>query len=215
LFQEGRFSKVEANNQTALHRNSKDMESVDRHMKMAIMVLLVLGVCISCARQQSTLAPNTGRDVITRYHGHVSLNVQNTVDPSRHAFNEPVDSVWSVLQDVYEELGIETNIVDERGYQVGNSRFVTRRIGGDRLSRYLSCGSSVGYSNIADSYRVTLSVISRVRLGADRQTMLQTEVTGSAMPRQVSGNSVICTTTGRLEQRIAELTSSLLGEERR
>ena len=55
-----------------------------------------------------------------------------------------------------------------------------------------------------------MSVITRIRIDEDEQTVLQTQVTGSASPRHVSGNDVICTTTGRLEGRIAELVSANL-----
>jgi hypothetical protein len=183
-------------------------------MNKEILLLLVLPTCVSCAKQQGTLAPDTAREVITRYHGHVSLDVQNTVAPSRHNLDESMDSVWSVLPSVYQQIGIEPELVDNGNYLIGHTRFVARRLDGNRLSRYVTCGSSVGYADLADSYRVTLSVITRVRRGENLHTLLQTEVAGSAMPRQVSGNSVTCATTGKLEQRIAELTSTLLDPER-
>ena len=179
-------------------------------MKCQLAVFLTLFAGISCATQQATLAPDQGRDVVTRYHGHLAVDVHGSVDPSQHVVSGSVDSVWTTLPGIYEQLEIEPTLVNRGGYHVGNTRFVTRSIDGNRLSRYLRCGSSVGNSDNADTYRVTMSVITSVRVDDDRQTVLQTEVTGSASPRHVSGNAVICTTTGRLERRIAELVSTSL-----
>ena len=179
-------------------------------MKQRLSVLFILLAGLSCAKQQDTLAPDQGRSVLTRYHGDWGVDVHGTVDPSRHVVAAPVDSVWAMLPGVYEQLGIEHSLVDNRGLQIGNTRFVTRTMEGNRLSRYLRCGSSIGNSDNADTYRVTMSVVTRIRVDEDQQTLLQTEVTGSASPRHVSGNPVICTTRGKLEERIAELVSETL-----
>jgi len=174
-------------------------------------VFLLLLAGTGCAKHQDDLAPDPGRNVVTRYHGNVAVDVLSSVELSRHVVARPVDSVWVVLPAVYEQLEVEPTLLDSGNYRIGNTRFVTRRIEGNRLSRYLRCGSSVGNSSLADSYRVTMSVLTRVRRDQDGQTLLQSEVTGSAVPRTVSGNAVVCTSTGRLEQRIAELAAEILG----
>jgi hypothetical protein len=179
-------------------------------MRQRYSVLLVVLAGISCAKQQEQLAPDPGRSVVTHYHGAVTVDVHGSVDPSVHIMSAPIDSVWGALPGVYERLGIEPTLVDPRGYQIGNTRFVSRHIEGARLSRYLQCGHSIGNSDNADSYRVTMSVVTRVRVDEDRQTVLQTELSASAKPRHVSGNAVICSTTGKLEARIAELASAIL-----
>ena len=180
-------------------------------MQKRIFLFLLAFAVVSCAKPQGDLAPNQGRTVIDRYHGDVNANVYGGVEPSRHVVNAPVDSVWSVLPQVYANLDIEPTSVDSRGYQVGNTHFVPREIEGRRLSRYIQCGYGVTTSNNADTYRVTMSVITRVRVDEDGQTLLQTELSASARPREVSGGAINCSSTGRLERRIAELASELLG----
>lgn len=181
-------------------------------MQYRLGILFLMLAAASCARQQRSLAPDAGRDVLTRYHGDVAAEIHSSVDPSRHVIRAPKDSVWRVLPDAFERLDIDPEQISPSSYDIGNTQFVTRSIEGNRLSRFLRCGSSVGNSDNADTYRVTMSVITRVRVDDNGQTLLQTEITASAKPRTVSGNAVICSTTGRLERRIAEIASEILAE---
>ncbi len=174
---------------------------------------LVLCLSVACATPRNDMSPDTGRSTLTQYYGTVTVDVHNTVDPSSHIIGTSVDSVWRVLRSVYQDLDVAPNVIDRRGYQIGNTRFDPRSIGGQRLSRFLRCGYSVSTSNNADSYRVTMSLVTRVRVDVQRQTVLQTEITASAKPRMVSGNAIACTTTGRLERRIAEMVAEKLSGE--
>ncbi len=182
-------------------------------MPTRVLLSLALCLCLACAAPRNEMAPNTGRSTLTQYHGAVNVDIHGTIDPSSHIIGASVDSVWSVLRSVYQELDVAPNVIDRGGYQIGNTRFDPRDIGGVRLSRYLRCGYSVANSNNADTYRVTMFLVTRVRRNDEHRTVLQTEVSATAKPRVVSGNAINCATTGRLERRIAEMVvESLRGE---
>jgi hypothetical protein len=134
----------------------------------------------------------------------------STVDPTTHIVRAPVDSIWVWLPAVYERLEIEPSLIDSPAHRIGNTNFSPRQIEGKRLSRFLQCGYGVTSSNNADSYRVTMSVVTWIRPGEDNQSVVQTEVAASARPRDVSGNAVECSSTSRLERTIVELLTEFM-----
>ena len=133
-------------------------------------------------------------------------------DPGASAreITAPREAIWEVLPSVHEALSIPLSIADQANYQMGNDGYWARHIEGDPLSRYIDCGRGRGAQN-ADQYRVTLFVMTRLSQVDGGGTMVETTVTGTASPRDVRGNSVNCSTVGRLELRIAQLIVEALG----
>lgn len=114
------------------------------------------------------------------------------------------DAAWPALKAVYEELKIPTPEVIEPARTLRNLRWVvSRRLGGERLSRYLDCGRSASGLN-ADTHRLELEVASRVvPVGPDR-SRIDTEITGIGMNMEGTSNTrVLCTSNHQLELRIA------------
>lgn len=118
------------------------------------------------------------------------------------------DDVWEAAMAAYEELGIEVTY-SRPGQEVGNRQLrVRRRLAGDRLSKYLRCGVDATGRPMADSYIVTLNVVSDVTGVTDLQSRLGTTVSASALkPGGTSTAPVLCTSKGLLEERIAELVA--------
>lgn len=115
------------------------------------------------------------------------------------------DRVWQVLPAVYQGLGIPvgTSVPDTR--TIGNIRLdLSRTLGGRPLSTFLTCGEGVTGAPLADSYRVTMSVLTILAPAENGGTRVETRVAASAVNRAVSSASVNCGTTGRLEAMIAE-----------
>jgi hypothetical protein len=115
------------------------------------------------------------------------------------------DAAWPALKAVYQELKIPTPEVSEPARTVRNLRFVvSRRLGGERLSRYLDCGRSASGLN-ADTHRLELEIASRVVPVGPRESRIDTEITGIGVNMEgTSNNRVLCTSNHQLELRIAE-----------
>ncbi len=122
----------------------------------------------------------------------------------------PVDSVWRVLAEVYDRMGIPVARSDRGRSEFGHPGYRARRIEGKRLSRYLNCGRSIS-GPLADQYSVTLSVLTRLT-AAEGGTMVVTTVDGAAKSRESSsGGAVPCRSqASKLELRLVELIVEVL-----
>ena len=109
---------------------------------------------------------------------------------------------------VFYELGIPPSVRDPLQNLLGSMQFHPRQIGGNRLSQYLDCGRSVGVASNADSYRVTMSLVTRLSAGGGSRTLIETEILAVAEPRGVRGDAVNCTSKGTLERQIVELVQT-------
>lgn len=120
------------------------------------------------------------------------------------------DSTFTALQAAYQDLGIEIKMMDQAARAIGNRRFTKMyEIGGVRLSKYVGCGSSET-GPTADSYRITMSIISHVTPTADG-SRVDTQLTATAQDPGTSKGALSCTSLGGLEQRIHGLTARHLG----
>lgn len=122
------------------------------------------------------------------------------------------DVAWSTLKAVYQELKIPTPEVSESSKTLRNLRFVvSRRLGGQRLSRYLDCGRSATGPN-ANTHRLELEIASRVVSLGEGKSRIDTEIAGTGMNIEGTSNTrVLCTSTHQLELRIAGRVSELAG----
>lgn len=118
----------------------------------------------------------------------------------------PLQRVWDALPQVYAELGIADAGQDPATRTVGHGRVVvSRRFAGQPVSYWLSCGATATGSSAADEFRVQMAV--RTTLApSGSATSVRTVIEASARGNQgTSSDARDCTTTGRLEQRIAAL----------
>lgn len=120
----------------------------------------------------------------------------------------PVDSVWQLVPGVFLELDIEPGTVDQKTHVISNTAFVVRRsLGGQPLSRYVDCGSTISGAS-ADQMKVTMSLIVQV-VSADSVNVakLRSQVDGWGVAEATSSSRVHCASTGRLESRIARMVN--------
>jgi hypothetical protein len=112
------------------------------------------------------------------------------------------EKVFTVLPGVYEALGVPINTVRSDGNTIGAREVrMPRRLGKVALSQYVDCGTNATGSPNADTYAVTMSVLTRVAPAASGSTVV-TQIAATARPITVSGNTIQCSSTGRLEQAI-------------
>ena len=117
----------------------------------------------------------------------------------------PVDSVWIVLSSVLKALEVPVTFSDQKHWEMGTVQTkLYRMLGKQRLSSYLRCGEGVTGPN-ADSYVVYFSFDGFLLSAADGQVSLFLLLTGQAVDLAGGRNDpVACTSTGRLEMRIAD-----------
>jgi hypothetical protein len=115
------------------------------------------------------------------------------------------ERAWAVLPAVYAalDLPVTTLVSDTRLIGTQGAR-VPHRLGGEPLSRAVSCGSAAFGQDNADLYEVTLLTLSDVK-PREGGSMLRTLVRGSARAQGASDAAVRCATRGRIEQRIGAL----------
>jgi len=124
----------------------------------------------------------------------------------------PAVQAWPALKTVYQELKIPTPEISETGRLVRNLRFVvSRRLGGERLSRYLDCGRSASGLN-ANTHRLELEIASRVVPMGQEKSRIDTEISGIGINMEGTSNTrVLCTSNHQLELRIAERVREIVG----
>jgi hypothetical protein len=117
----------------------------------------------------------------------------------------PPERAWALLPAVYATLGLpvttliaESRLIGTQGAQA------PRRVGGEPLSRAVSCGVDAFGQENADRYQVTLLMLSDVK-PHDRGSLLRTLVRGSARAPGTSDAAVRCASRGRIEQRVGQL----------
>lgn len=163
--------------------------------------LLLAAACSSTA----TPTPSGPSIVSLDSDGRRSVRLQGSEDrPNMTLVPGTVTQVWSALPEVYEELEIGGAVVDPGAFTFGQRNFsVRRRLAGEAVSQSLNCGASVAGVANANSYTVTLSVITGVRQEPGGGTGVTTWIEGFAQATGRSDHPVRCGTTGALERRIA------------
>lgn len=134
-----------------------------------------------------------------------TIDSYSDVGGSTHRVGAAPDRVWELLPAVYQGLGIAvgTSIPDAK--TIGNTRLELNRVlGGRPLSTYVNCGEGATGTPQADTYRVTMSILTTLAPTPNGGTQVNTRIGASAVNRAVSGAIVNCASTGRLESLIAE-----------
>lgn len=116
------------------------------------------------------------------------------------------DTVFAVLDEVYEQLGIPVGTMDPPNRTAGNSQIRARgRLGKEPMSSYLDCGEAGLRGPAANTHPVRLSVLTTVT-PSGAASLVRTVVKGVySAPEQ--GGATACTSTGRLEAAILNGTT--------
>ena len=174
--------------------------------RATILPLLLLCACAS----QNTAVPVGPERTTTVTIETVNSSRELRLTPTRPVAHSavalvPVDRAWQALPAVYAALGLSgAGIIDEEQRRFGAGPLtLPRRVNGDRVSKFLDCGATVSMPN-ADAYAVTVQVVTQLVGEGEAGTRVQTVMEAAARPRDTAGNTVGCTSTGQLEQVIAE-----------
>ena len=169
-----------------------------------------LSGCGSATRSGPEAPPST---VTTRIEGTVGatqLSRTNNVAASRVAIARPVRDVWEVMPDVYKELSIPVELLVPQEHRIGIEVLrVRRKLGDLPLHRVLDCGGTPGAPN-AETYEVTMVVLTQLSSPSAGETVLATLVQGTARSPNFGGSEVACTSNGVLEKRMEEVVRARL-----
>ena len=127
------------------------------------------------------------------------------------SIDAPIAQVWQALLQALPAVGVPLETVMQPSWTAGaEAAAVRRRIGGRYLSSYITCGGSAGVADVADSYAVTLSLLSTLSEDGEG-TRLETRLAASANDPFTSVPARGCVSKGRLEARVDSAVRALVG----
>ena len=178
--------------------NRKDM----MRSMAGFLILLSLAACATSgpgARQESDERIIVSGDA-TGTVADVRITREDYV-PSA-VLDAPRERVWELLPAVYEELGLPGPGADRSTWTVAVvDHRTSRRIGSMRMSTLISCGSDLTGQN-ADTHRIRMTVRTWLE-AAGEGTIARTRVEATASSTEGRASLITCTSTGELENRIA------------
>ena len=190
------------------HTNRRDSRGSPRErMGAALLSALIALTASACATGGGT--PDTAASTrtpisISSTTGRETVDIRTEASLQKITVPVPPTQAWSVLESVYEELGVPVETRDPRSRLMGNEGFLARRVEGRPMSRYIDCGS--GFSGpLADTYDVTLTLLTQLRDLDGQGTEVTVFLDAFARARATSSNSIHCTSKQSLERRVGEL----------
>lgn len=178
---------------------------------MPLFLLLVLATA-ACASSEPSLTPKSVPEAPTRIRSEggaqagVTYEMMITSDARASSDLIPATVVraWPELLRVYGELNVPVTVLDTTKHLVGNQNAsVKRKLAGESLSKFLSCGRTPARALAADQYDVNMTVISLLKPSGENDATLETLVTGRAKNPVNNDPAARCKSTGTLEARIA------------
>lgn len=146
------------------------------------------------------------RAVLPGIEGLVLLDTMGLAFPMAGAR----DSIYAAFEKVFAELKIPVQVRNQNAGLLHNlNADISRRLGGEALSRYLDCGRGFSGNN-ADFYKITLAISAWVEPASGDPERIQVAVAASG--RDPAGSRSYysqCTSRGALEKRIAERVRQL------
>jgi hypothetical protein len=129
------------------------------------------------------------------------------------SFSAPPSAVLAALRLAYADIGVEVKYSNPATGEIGNVEFVRRyKMAGQSLTDFVNCGSTVT-GPAADTYRVTMLLVSTVKPGANGQgSVVETRFQSRAIDPAggTSAGAMDCQSLGTLEQKLHDLLSQKL-----
>src|SRR3954471_23050373 len=176
----------------------------------ALLALTVLGCGGAAPAPETGAKPVVQAGLPEAFDPRVALpgSDVNYATPIDH----PADLVWRALAPSYDSAGIKLNYLDADAHLMGNQGMSLKsKLGNTSLSTYIDCGRAQGAAS-ADTYEVTMVVISWVHVAPSGSTEILTRVTASGRPATLGQHFTRCTSTTTLEKRLASNVKLILGK---
>lgn len=121
-----------------------------------------------------------------------------------------VQDTWDALVAVYGELGLQVSAADPNSRVLAARQNRMSRLGGQRNSNWVDCGSDLT-GEVADKSYITFDAVTRLTEKSATSTELQTQVQARGRRRDNASGELLCSTEGRLEIEIQERVAARLG----
>ena len=130
--------------------------------------------------------------------------------PLRLAY--PPDAVFTVLAQVYAQLGFPTDRVPREGAREYRTPFmeVRGRLFGKPNGEYFSCQGGDILADLTNTGQISFALRSVVRPDDSGGSVLVTQVDARARRRGTSGSAIECASTGNLERGLAQTINQQL-----
>ncbi|MEO8944983.1 MAG: hypothetical protein ABI338_00690 [Gemmatimonadaceae bacterium] len=123
----------------------------------------------------------------------------------------PVLTTWQYLPIAYSRLGLTITRYDSAAHVIEGTRERSGAdFGGTSLGKLLNCGEVAGVPNVT-RYEVTLQVRTTLR-GSDTSSVIANQVSASARPGELSGDTVPCMVNNGIGERIATTVAGAIAE---
>ncbi len=181
-------------------------------MRATVAVLLataVLGGCASSSKRSELDRTGISAESVQLIGGTpTTVRLADDVRAEKTLLDMPPAKAFETLEAAYVALGIPVSMRDPATRKIGNEALRVRRKVADMLmTKVVDCGGEAGMPN-AESYTVTLTVVSQITASDAGGSVVQTVVEGSAKnPLTNAANAVRCSSVGGLEARIASIVS--------
>lgn len=178
---------------------------------------LVLGACsqgptpgVTPEHTESTVIVGAGPAVNPSGPSTATLHYNTDLNEAESSLDVPMDAAWARVNHAYSTLKIPITDLDAATHVIGARRALVHALAGARLSHWFSCGETAMGTPRADSYNMYVTALTQLvpAPGGGSGTLARTVVTAFATAVDASSNSVQCSSTGALEQRLhQEFTS--------
>ncbi len=144
------------------------------------------------------------------------VEVRTVHDDPTHSMDVTADvqTVWPLLLQAYQQLGIPVRQLDAARHVVESENFVAKRelVNGSMVDAF-DCGSGISGPR-ALTHRITVEAISELVPADAGKTTIATRLRATASSNEgTSVNSIACTSRGRIENRIAVLVAEQLAKQ--
>ena len=171
-----------------------------------IRIVPILLIAAACAPRTvpSASAPPESAPVIHATSTGMEVRLQTGEQGVSSPIEAPPALVFDALISVMTDFEIEPDILESRVRRYGATRITRSRMAGEATNTLLRCGNQGAGPSAVARLRIRLSVVSQVDAADDGSSLLTTRVEGTATPVDGTSTSMVnCTSTGKLEERIA------------
>lgn len=135
-----------------------------------------------------------------------TLHYNTDINAAESSLDVPMSVAWARVTRAYGTLKIPITDLDSVSHVVGARRALVHSLGDERMSHWFSCGLTALGTPRADSYSMYVTALTQLvpSPGGGSGTLARTVVTAFAQANDASSNSVQCSSTGELEQRLHE-----------
>jgi hypothetical protein len=144
--------------------------------------------------------------------GSISYRLDNNDGGMTRLVQATPAETWKTVLVTYSDLKLPITALDVEKHRISSSEArAPRKLGGKSLREYVDCGSGLAGARV-DSHDVAYTLVTVVSpAGADSTAVHSTLVASASDRGGTSTGPVACSTTGRLEKRIAQLIALKLG----